>query len=120
MGEPSFLRVMAPVAVYTFGIAFVMPAMTTAALAPFPHIAGAASSLMGFMQMGAGLLVGSLAALFSDPVVALALLIPLMGALACLSYLFYRLHPHLAEPEPRQGAISGPPAGRSMITPRAD
>ncbi len=120
IGEPSFLRVMAPVAVYTFGIAFVMPAMTTAALAPFPHIAGAASSLMGFMQMGAGLFVGSLAALFSDPVVALALLIPLMGALACLSYLFYRLHPHLAEPEPRQGAISGPPAGRSMITPRAD
>ncbi|MFV0513240.1 MAG: multidrug effflux MFS transporter [Jhaorihella sp.] len=114
-GETSFLRVMGPVAVYTFGIAFVMPAMTTAALAPFPRIAGAASSLMGFAQMGAGLLVGTLAALFADPVVALAVLIPIMGTLACLSYVVYRTHPHLAEPEPRRGAISGPPAGRSMM-----
>ena len=119
-GEPTFLRVMAPVAVYTFGIAFVMPAMSTAALAPFPRIAGAASSLMGFSQMGAGLLVGSLAALFADPVVALAVLIPMMGMLACLSYVVYRRHPHLAEPEPRRGAISGPPAGRSMMPADAD
>ena len=31
--EPSFLAVMGPVAFYAFGIAFVMPAMPTAALA---------------------------------------------------------------------------------------
>lgn len=113
--EPGFLRVMGPVAFYTFGIAFVMPAMSTAALAPFPRIAGAASSLMGFMQMGAGLLVGSLAALFDDPVRALAILIPMMGVVACLSYVFYRRHPHLAEPEPRAGAIGALPPGRSMM-----
>ncbi len=115
VGEPTFLRVMVPVAFYTFGIAFVMPAMSTAALAPFPHIAGAASSLMGFMQMGAGLLVGSLAALFHDQVIALAILIPIMGVVACLSYIIYRRPPHRAEPEPREGAISGPPVGRSMM-----
>ena len=120
MIEPSFLRVMAPVAFYTFGIAFVMPAMSTAALAPFPRIAGAASSLMGFMQMGAGLLVGSLAALFADPVRALAILIPMMGAVACLSYVFYRRHPHLAEPEPRAGAIGALPPGRSMMPTDSD
>jgi DHA1 family bicyclomycin/chloramphenicol resistance-like MFS transporter len=119
-GEPTFLRVMGPVAAYTFGIAFVMPAMSTAALAPFPRIAGAASSLMGFMQMGAGLLVGSLAALFADPVRALAVLIPMMGAVACLSYVFYRRHPHLAEPEPRAGAIGALPPGRSMMPERRD
>ena len=118
--ELTFLRVMLPVAVYTFGIAFVMPAMSTAALAPFPRIAGAASSLMGFLQMGAGLLVGSLAALFDDPVIALAVLIPMMGLVACLSYIIYRRHPHLAEPEPRRGAISGPPAGRSLMPPGDD
>ncbi|SDG06350.1 multidrug effflux MFS transporter [Sulfitobacter delicatus] len=114
-GAPSVLRVMLPVAVYTFGIAFVMPAMSTAALAPFPRIAGAASSLMGFLQMGAGLLVGSIAALFDNPVVALAILIPTMGVVASLSYALYRSAPHLAEPEPRKDVISGPPAGRSWV-----
>ena len=34
--EPSLLGVMLPVAASAFGIAFVMPATTTAALAPFP------------------------------------------------------------------------------------
>ncbi len=115
VGPPSFLRVMVPVAFYTFGIAFVMPAMSTAALAPFPKIAGAASSLMGFLQMGAGLLIGSLAALFDDPVVALAVLIPIMGTVASLSYVVYRMNPHLAEPEPRREVISGPPAGRTWV-----
>ncbi len=115
LGDPTFLRVMVPVAVYTFGIAFVMPAMSTAALAPFPHIAGAASSLMGFMQMGAGLLVGSLAGLFSDPVVALAVLIPIMASVASLSYFVYCTNPHLAEPEPSKNVITGPPVGRSWV-----
>lgn len=51
---PSFLSVMGPVGFYAFGIAFVMPAMMTALLAPFPQTAGAASALAGFMRMGAG------------------------------------------------------------------
>lgn len=118
--EPSLLRVMVPVGAYTFGIAFVMPAMSTAALAPFARIAGAASSLTGFMQMGAGLLMGSLAALFADPVRALAILIPMMGAVACLAYVSYRRHPHLAEPEPRAGVIGAVPPGRSMMPERRD
>jgi len=115
VGEPTFLRVMIPVAIYAFGIAFVIPAMSTAALAPFPQIAGAAASLMGFMQMGAGLLVGSLAGLFTNPTQALAILLPMMGAVACLSYIMYRKHPHLAEPEPRSDVISGLPIGRTMM-----
>ncbi len=60
--------VMGPVAFFAFGIAFVMPAMLTAALAPFPHIAGAASSMSGFFQMGGGLVGGTVAALIGDPV----------------------------------------------------
>lgn len=120
IAEISVLRVMVPVAVYTFGIAFVMPAMSTAALAPFPQMAGAASSLMGFFQMGAGLFVGSLAALFADPVIALSVLVPAMGTVASLSYIFYRRNPHLAEPEPRKNVISGPPVGRSWMPSRKD
>lgn len=113
--EPTFLRVMAPIAVYAFGIAFVMPAMSTAALAPFPHIAGAAASMMGFMQMGSGLVVGSLGALAGNPVLAMAALIPAMGAAACLAFLVYRRSPLASPPEPRPGSISGPPVGRSMM-----
>lgn len=59
--EPRFITVMGPVGLLAFGIPFVMPAMMTESLAPYPHIAGAASALSGFFQMGAGLL-GSAAA----------------------------------------------------------
>jgi DHA1 family bicyclomycin/chloramphenicol resistance-like MFS transporter len=111
---PSFFGVMLPVAFYAFGIAFVMPAMTTASLAPFPHIAGAAAALAGFLQMGAGLVGGTLGALLGDPVLAMGLVIPAMGATACTAYAIYRRHSHLTEPEPRPGAIAGPPAGRSL------
>ena len=94
---PSFLHVMIPVATYAFGIAFVMPAMSTAALAPFTKTAGAAAALMGFFQMGAGLLVGSMGALVGDTLVAMAVFIPLMGLGACLSYL---LHMRVVKPAP--------------------
>lgn len=97
----SYLSVMAPVGIYTFGIAMVMPAMTTAALAPFPAIAGAAAAAMGFIQMGAGLLGGIVCALIGEPVLATQIVIPAMGACAIAAYLFYRSRPHLAEPEPQ-------------------
>jgi DHA1 family bicyclomycin/chloramphenicol resistance-like MFS transporter len=88
--EPSFLRVMGPVAVFAFGVPFVMPAMTTAALQPFPAQAGAASAMMGFMQMGNGLLVGTLGALIGDPVLAMGLLIPCWGVVAWICWLAWR------------------------------
>ncbi len=100
-GALSFLHVMIPVAIYAIGIAFIMPAMSTAALAPFGREAGSAASMMGFLQMGSGLLMGSLGALMGDAVLAMSLLIPLMGLAACIAYLVYRSHPHLAEPEPK-------------------
>ena len=96
---PSFLHVMVPVAIYAAGIAFVFPGMTTAALAPFGRNAGAASALLGFIQMGSGLLVGSLGALVGDALVAMACLIPAMGAAACAAFLLYRRF-ETAEPEP--------------------
>ena len=93
---PTFLHVMGPVAFYAYGIAFVNPAMMTASLAPFPHIAGAASSLAGFMQMGGGLLGGSIAALIGDPVFAMGVVIPSMGGVAIISWLFWRRLPEPA------------------------
>ncbi len=96
LAVPSFLSVMGPVAFFAFGIAFVMPAMLTASLAPYPHIAGAASSLGGFFQMGGGLAGGTIAAMIGDPVLAMATIIPAMGLVAILCWIVWRTLP---EPE---------------------
>jgi DHA1 family bicyclomycin/chloramphenicol resistance-like MFS transporter len=106
---PSFLHVMIPVAIYAFGIAFVMPAMSTAALAPFKREAGAAAAMLGFIQMGSGLLVGTVGALMGDAVFAMALLIPMMGAAACGSYLLYRRTDIVMPPPTEQKATGGGP-----------
>ncbi len=106
-GDPGFLAVMLPIGVYAFGIAFVMPAMTTAALAPFPHMAGAASSLSGFMQMGTGLVGGLAASVIGDPILALGTVIPAMGVLAITSWLVWRSCP---EPVLARVAAPHPPA----------
>lgn len=94
--EPSFLLVMAPVGVYAFGIAFVMPAMSTASLAPFPHMAGAAASMSGFIQMGGGLVGGMIAALVGDPVTGISTVIPAMGFFAILSWVLWSRYPEPA------------------------
>jgi DHA1 family bicyclomycin/chloramphenicol resistance-like MFS transporter len=90
VSPPSFLGVMIPVGIAAFGMALVIPATTTAALAPFRRTAGAAASMLGFLQMGSGLAVGSLGAALGDPVIALATLIPMMGLTAGVLHLCYR------------------------------
>lgn len=87
---PNFLSVMLPIGIYSFGIAFVMPYMMTAAMAPFPAIAGTASAMMGFVQMGSGLLGGAIAAAVGVPVMALGTIIPCFGLVCILSYVWYR------------------------------
>lgn len=81
---PSWVAVMGPVGLYAFSIALVIPALTTAALAPFPKVAGSASALIGFIQMGSGFLGGVAATAFTDPVTGLQVVFPLMlaGAVA--------------------------------------
>lgn len=86
----SYLSVMLPVGCFAFGISFVLPYMTNAALLPFPKIAGSASAMMGFMQMGSGLVTGMIAAALGSPVLALQIVIPLMGLIAVLSYVWLR------------------------------
>lgn len=93
VAQPTLLTVMGPVALYAAGIGFVISPMTTAALAPFPQAAGAASALFGFLQMGAGLVGGSIAAAIGDPVVSLATVIPALGAMSVVSWLIWRRLP---------------------------
>ena len=86
---PSLLSIMLPVGICTFGIAFIIPHITTAGLAPFPTIAGSASALMGFIQMGAGFLGGVAAAAIGDPLLAFGAIIPAMELMAVLSYVAF-------------------------------
>ncbi|MBA5778584.1 multidrug effflux MFS transporter [Stappia sp. F7233] len=86
-GNLTLLHVMGPVAVFAFGIAVILPSMSTRALFPFPQFAGAASALMGFFQMGGGLAGSFAAVLVGDPVVALGTIVPVMGLIALVLYL---------------------------------
>jgi DHA1 family bicyclomycin/chloramphenicol resistance-like MFS transporter len=82
LAPPTYLTVMGPIALYAFSLAFVMPSPSTSALAPFPHLAGAAAAMLGFMQMGGGLLGSLAAAGFGDPVVAIAVVLPTMAVIS--------------------------------------
>lgn len=57
---PRFWHVLAPMTVYMAGVGLTLPQAMAGALTPFPERAGAASSLLGFCQMGFAALVGIL------------------------------------------------------------
>lgn len=59
-GQSSWapLATVAPMACYTIGTGIVMPNGQAGALGPFAHMAGAASALMGFLQMAIAAVVG--------------------------------------------------------------
>lgn len=111
----SFVTVMGPVALWAFGNALIMPGTTASALAPFPHIAGAASALTGFTQIGGGLVGTAVAALlFSDPFVALTSITPVMAILAVIFYFTLArraFRDHLPMPEPEDIEVAVDPAG---------
>ncbi|WP_244644109.1 multidrug effflux MFS transporter [Azorhizobium oxalatiphilum] len=86
----SAVAVMLPVAVWAFGIAMLLPGGTTSALAGFPHMAGAASAMMGFMQIGGGLLGTSLASLVPNPGDAFTIVIPCMAAAGVAAFALLR------------------------------
>ncbi|ASP34877.1 multidrug effflux MFS transporter [Labrenzia sp. VG12] len=76
--QPTIVTVMGPVALFVFGLALVLPASFTESMAPFPHIAGAASSLVGFLQFGGGIVASLIVAALHDPVLGLAVVLPAM------------------------------------------
>ncbi len=53
---PGLVMAIAPFVVFLFGLGLINPLATAAAVRPFPHHAGAASALIGFLQMAAGTL----------------------------------------------------------------
>lgn len=84
--EPSYLIVMGPVGFFAFSLAFILPANFTSAMRDFPHIAGASSSMMGFMQFGGGILGSLLIASMGDPLFGMSTIIPVMPLVGVILY----------------------------------
>lgn len=85
----SALALLAPVALYLAGLGLALPQGVAGALTPFPNNAGAASSLLGFVQQtcaaALGILVGHMLSATAWPVV---IAVAIMG---CLSWAAWRL-----------------------------
>lgn len=82
-GATHWSAVVLPMVLYLFGCSFMIPNTTAAALSPFPHMAGAASSLLGALPFGLGALVSALlASAFDGSVRPMALAICAFGLLA--------------------------------------
>jgi DHA1 family bicyclomycin/chloramphenicol resistance-like MFS transporter len=88
-GELSLARVIGPMMLFVFGFGLLIPACTAAALHPFPRIAGSASAMMGFLQMGVGAL-GSLilSQIHDGTAVPLGLVMVIMAMLGIAGFLF--------------------------------
>jgi DHA1 family purine ribonucleoside efflux pump-like MFS transporter/DHA1 family bicyclomycin/chloramphenicol resistance-like MFS transporter len=86
--EPHYLTIMGPVAICTFGLAFLTPHVVTVSMAPFAHLAGSASAMTGFLQMSAGFLGGVTAAAVGDPLHAFGIIIPSMEFCAVIGFLW--------------------------------
>jgi DHA1 family bicyclomycin/chloramphenicol resistance-like MFS transporter len=81
--------VIAPQCLFMLGFGFMMPNSLAAALAAYPHMAGLASSLLGFIQMATASVVGVLVGYLNDGTARpMASTIALMGALALASFVF--------------------------------
>jgi DHA1 family bicyclomycin/chloramphenicol resistance-like MFS transporter len=82
-GAPHWTAIVLPMVVYLFGCSFIIPNATAAALAPFPQMAGSASSLLGAIPFGLGaLLSAGLAAAFDGSTRPMSAAIGLFGLLA--------------------------------------
>lgn len=83
---PSVIYAIAPMAVFTAGIGVVLPLGMAGAMAHFPRIAGAASALLGFVQMMiaglAALAVGLLPAVSALPMAAVIAACALLAAVS--------------------------------------
>ncbi len=111
---PTVSVAIVPSMLWAFGIALLMPGAMTGAMAGFGAIAGAASALLGFLQIAGGFAGSGVAALFPDPLVALAVILPVMAGLAGLAHLMLRPRrgtPVARTPEPTDIEIAADPAG---------
>lgn len=90
-GPGNIAEFVVPVAIFSTGIGIVLPQSLAAALTPFPERAGAASSLLGFLQMSIAAIVLALTGVvLGDDALANACVLGFSGVGAGLIYLTTR------------------------------
>jgi DHA1 family bicyclomycin/chloramphenicol resistance-like MFS transporter len=96
-GVVSLAAILVPCWFYFSGAGLAVPVGFAAALAPFPRMAGSASSLLGFLQMGLGGAAGMAVGRFHDGTPwPMALAMALSGCLALLACALLRNAPREA------------------------
>ncbi|HYQ20221.1 MAG TPA: multidrug effflux MFS transporter [Xanthobacteraceae bacterium] len=91
LGATSPAALAAPMALYLCGLGLAMPQSMAGALMPFPERAGAASSLLGFLQQATASAVGIVVGqMLGSSALPLAAIIAAMGVLALALALFRR------------------------------
>src|SRR5262249_44511728 len=87
LGAPATMAVVLPITLYLFGLGLAMPQAMAGALTPFPHRAGAASSLAGFVQQSSAAVLGAAVGhMLGDSAWPLAGPLAAVGALALLGW----------------------------------
>ena len=88
MAPPSIFGVVVPMALYLVSVGLVLPSSMAGAIAPYPTMAGAASALVGFVQMLMAAIAGALVGHVHDQSA-----VPMMAVLALcggLTWVFAR------------------------------
>lgn len=93
--SPSLWSVIIPMFAYTAAIGIVMPISMAGSIGPFPHMAGAASALAGFTQMGLASGMGALVGLFHDGTALPTMAVIALGGM--LGFVFSRRIRSVAE-----------------------
>lgn len=89
-GGTGAISVVAPMVIFMVGVGIIMPNSMAGAIAPFPKMAGAASALMGFIQMSMGAGVGIAVGLLDNGTqIVMTSAIALMGVLSFLTYQWF-------------------------------
>ena len=82
--------ILLPMVLFMVGFAFLLPQTTSASLTPFPRLAGAASSLQGFIQNSMAAIVSALLVIFSDGTsLPMSAAIFACGILSAVTYMLF-------------------------------
>lgn len=76
------VTILGPMTLWLVGMGLVLPNAMAGAIGPYPHMAGQASSLIGFLQMGAGALGSGAISLFGGETALAAGVVPILMAVA--------------------------------------
>ncbi len=102
--------VTAAMCLWILGVGAVLPNAIAGAIAPFPHIAGAASALLGFFQIGLGAVAGFVVAQFDDGTAWPITITLNVMALAALVMVVALIPDQLRSRGPKADAGAAPPS----------